>query len=645
MKANAESQATNLAPEADLDLPAAFQLIKSKLPAYEHRQEQIDLAQLIERAIGTGKTGVFEAGTGVGKSLAALIPAILSGKRVVVSTATISLQDQYISKEIPFLRSVLPKSIEVALLKGRGNYLGLRRWQDHLSEQLMDDDLVDWVHATDSGDIAELDFVPPYELWSEINSDSDDCLRNKCPSFANCFYFESRRRAEKADLIVVNHALLLADAASRGAVLPQYEVLIVDEAHHLNAIATDAFSSSLTSRGIKRLATRALKKVQAPSPLIDEIERDAADLFEYLRNELRSMKMRVYHPIDEARHLSSSLTALQRWLENQTFEDILDVDMAQEKAKLKAKALITNIETYLHCLSLVIEPAPDWVTWVERLDDSGSRMSITSAPLDVSEDIHDLLLCRPGLQSTTFMSATLATGGEDPFAYFKRNTGISGFVVQEKFRSPFDYKKQAILYLPKRMPDPNSRDFLGQACDQIERIIEISRGRAFVLFTSKYALNKAFDALAMKLPYPAKRQGEMSRHKLVEWFKTTPNAVLFGTSSFWEGVSIDGEQLSCVIIDRIPFQAPDDPVYEARCDQMKQDPERSWFSDLALPYAITRLKQGVGRLIRTQVDHGMVAILDPRLTGKYYGKKIIECLPPMKVTQNIDDVQAFFAAL
>lgn len=626
-------------------LSQAFDELKQKLPAYEHRQEQIDLARLIERAIQSRKTGVFEAGTGIGKSLAALIPAALSGKRVVVSTATIALQDQYISKEIPLLRQLLPKQIQVALLKGRGNYVGLRRWQDHLKEQVADDDLTDWVETTETGDISELEFVPPYDVWSEINSDSDDCLRNKCPQFSNCFFFNSRRLAEKADIIVVNHALLLADAASKGAVLPEYEVLIVDEAHHLNSIATDAFSVSLTSRGIRRLATRALKRVNAPVPMVEDVEQSAHELFQYLNSELRYSRMRIHRAVPEAKDLDEALHVLRKWLSDQTFESVLDVDQAQEKAKLKAKAIISNIDTYLHCISLLLDPQPDWVTWVERQDSSASRMSITSAPLDVSEYISDLLLNKDGLESANFMSATLATTGDDPFRFFKTESGITGRVVQEKFLSPFDYKNQSILYLPKMMPEPNSPDFLGMAASEIEKIIEISEGRAFVLFTSKYALNTTFEAVSPRLPYQARRQGDLSRQKLIEWFKSTPNAVLFGTSSFWEGVSVDGEQLSCVIIDRIPFQVPDDPVHEARCDQLKQNRERSWFNDLALPHAITRLKQGVGRLIRTQFDYGVVAILDPRLSKKPYGRKIIECLPPMQLTNNLRDVENFFGSI
>lgn len=625
------------------DVERVFDAIASKLTAYERRQEQLDLAASIARAIELGKTGVFEAGTGIGKSLAALVPAALAKKRVVVSTATISLQDQYITKDIPLLREALPFEIDVAIMKGRGNYLGLRRWQDHLTQQLIDDDLTDWVNTTESGDVSELEFMPPWELWSEINSDSDDCLRNKCPKFGSCFYFEARRRAEKADVIVVNHALLLADAASHGAILPQYETLIIDEAHHLSSIATEAFSVAISSQGVRRLTTRAIKSLNAPVQMINDIERDAADLFRLLNNELRYMKMRLREPVPEAEDLKSSLATMKKWLKDQTFEHIMDVNLAREKAQLKAKSILSTVETYMHCLDLIIEPSYDWVTWVERRDASGSRMGVIAAPLDVSDFLSDLLLNKSGVESTVFMSATLATAGDDPFSFFKGSTGVKGPVIQEKYESPFDYKNQAILYLPRNMPDPNSKDYLHAVGDEIERIVELSQGRAFALFTSKYALNTVFEELADRLPYPSMRQGDMPRRKLIEWFRSTPNAVLFGTSSFWEGVSVDGEQLSCVIIDKIPFQSPDDPVYEARCDRMKENQERSWFGDLALPHAITRLKQGVGRLIRTQEDTGMVAILDPRLTRKFYGRRVIQSLPPMRITQNLKDVQSFFS--
>ena len=387
------------------------------------------------------------------------------------------------------------------------------------------------------------------------------------------------------------------------------------------------------------------RRVSAPITLVDHIQRDANDFFHHLSNMFEGKKLRIREPIVEAKPLLDSMQDLRDWLERQEFDDILDVDMARDRMKLKAKALMTTIDGYKHCLELICQPSLDWVVWAEKQDFSAAKIKVTAAPLDVSEHIHDALLNKPGLESTIFMSATLATDTEDPFGYFKSSVGVAGKVVQDQFPSPFNFQEKSVLYLPKGMPNPNSPNYLFAIADRIEEVLEISKGRAFVLFTSRYALNKIFDMISHKLPYEAKKQGDIPRSKLVEWFKSTPNAVLFGTASFWEGVSVDGEQLSCVIIDRIPFQVPDDPVYEARCERIQADQEKNWFMDFALPHAITRLKQGVGRLIRTQEDTGMVTILDPRLTEKFYGKRMVRCLPPMRVVHGIDTVEDFFKNL
>lgn len=622
-----------------LSVEDVFALIAERLDSYEHRLQQVDLARSIHQTFSRGQTGVFEAGTGTGKSLAALIPAVLSGKRVVVSTATIALQEQYINKDIPALQAVLPFPVQAALMKGRGNYIGLRRLDDQLIEEEIDERLTEWLKETTTGDVSELDFLPPPEVWTEINSDSDDCLRNKCPRFNQCFYFEARRRAEKADILVVNHALLLADAASSGNILPDYDLLIVDEAHHFADIARDAFSAGITNRGLRRLATRAHKKVNAPPAMVQDVEIEGAELFRRLLERCQAAKTRIKEPVADVRGLRDSLSVLGKWLESQEFEQVLDVDMAREKLKLKARALVSNIGNFVQCLDLMEEPDPDWVLWAERGDASGSRFEVVAAPLDVAPFLHDKLFQRQGLMASVWMSATLATGGEDPFAYFKRTVGAPADVIQLKVSSPFDYQRQSVLYLPDGLPEPNHADYIQQATGEIERILSLCHGHAFVLFTSYYALNKAYEILQGRLPYDCRKQGDMPRKRLIDWFRSTRHAVLFGTSSFWEGVSIEGDQLGCVIIDRIPFQVPDDPVYESQCERLKADGEGSWFADLALPYAIMRLKQGVGRLIRTRGDRGMVAILDPRLTRKQYGRLILECLPPMRLVRSLEGVR------
>jgi ATP-dependent DNA helicase DinG len=622
-----------------------FERLSQSIPGYEQRPQQRDLAQQIERAFDSGRVGVFEAGTGTGKSLAALIPAALAGKKVVVSTATIALQEQYLYKDIPTLQQALPFELSATMLKGRGNYVGLRRFQEHLLEQEVDPRVVQWIDSTEYGDASELDFNPSVDTWLEINSDSDDCLRNKCPRFNDCFYFKARKRAEDADILVVNHSLLLADALSEGNVLPPYELLIVDEAHQMPEIATKAFSVSISSRGLQRLANRSLKRVNAPAHIVHNMEELGAQFFNNLYFSVPLGKTRLKNEIPTAQDLLLAINVLRDWLSAQEFEDVLDVESARDRMKAKAKSLIASATRFLRALELVHTPNPDWVVWTEKTEAYGGRVDIMAAPLKVDELLNEHLFNKAKLTSSVWMSATLATGGEDPFQFFKQQVGAPARVIQAKVDSPFDYPRQALMYLPSGLPEPNDPRFISHASDEIERVLSLSDGRAFVLFTSYTGMNSAFDVLEYKLPFPCKRQGQMPRQKLIEWFKETPHAVLFGTASFWEGVSIDGEQLSCVIIDRIPFQAPDDPVYEARCEALKGDSEWSWFNDLALPHAIMRLKQGVGRLIRTKTDTGIVALLDPRITKKMYGRTILGCLPPMTVIKTLGTATSVEAIL
>jgi len=620
--------------QSSSDLQEIFDRLSQSIPGYEIRPQQLELAEAIARAFEQERGGIFEAGTGTGKSLAALIPAAIAGKRVVVSTATISLQEQYIYKDIPTLQKALDFELKATMLKGRGNYLGLRRYEEHLLEEEVDSKIIRWLNDTEYGDIGELDFSPPVETWLEINSDSDDCLRNKCKRFEECFYFKARKRADEADILVVNHSLLLADAASDGNILPPYELLIIDEAHQMPEIATKAFSLTISMRGLNRLASRALKNVGAPGHLVHNMEEFGADFFGRLHQSSPIGRNRIRAGIDAAQELYLAITTLRDWLSSQDFDSVLDVDNARDRLRIKAKSLISTCTRFMNCLELVQNPVPEWVLWTEKTDAYGGKLEIVAAPLSVATLLHDHVFNKRGLMSSVWMSATLATGGEDPFAFFKKQIGAPTSVLQAQVSSPFDYPRQAVMYLPT-MPEPNDPRFVIQAAEEIDRILKVSNGRAFVLFTSYNAMNGIYDILEPKIPFECKRQGMMSRQRLVEWFKETPNAVLFGTSSFWEGVSIDGEQLSCVIIDRIPFQAPDDPVYEARCDALKNDGASSWFNDLALPHAIMRLKQGVGRLIRTKSDRGIVALLDARIVKKYYGRNILGCLPPMPVIRNL----------
>lgn len=612
---------------------SVFFRFEDNFQGYEHRPQQLEFAKAIERAIETKVPGIFEAGTGTGKSLAALIPAALSGKKVVVSTATIALQEQYINKDIPTLQSILPFRIDAALAKGRNNYVSLRRLEDHKLQSEIDPRILSWIGESEDGDRSELDFVPYADQWNEINSDSDDCLRSKCPRYQQCYYFKARKRAEKADIIVVNHSLLLIDAASGGNILPKYNVLIVDEAHQLPDVATKSFSLSITLRGIQYLTSRCSKHLGTPGFMVHSLGDIAQEFFHRLGQCLTYGKTRLRTAPEGTQELTDSLVELRDWLSSQEFEQVIDIDNKRDKLKLKAKSFASTASSFIRCLDLFRDQEPAWVLWADKSD--GGRIELTAAPLNVSEMLENTIFNKEELETSIWMSATLATNGEDPFLFFKKEIGAPRRIIQERISSPFDYRKQAVLYLPSRLPDPNSKEFSSAIASHIEEILHLTRGRAFLLFTSYSGMNNAYSALEDRIPYPCMRQGDMPRTRLIEWFRETPNAVLFATNTFWEGVSIDGEQLSCVVIDRIPFQAPDDPVYEARCELLKQDEESGWFGSLALPRAIMRLKQGAGRLIRTRSDRGIVAILDPRITQKMYGRSIISCLPPMKLVKGL----------
>ncbi len=635
--------ASSRAYDADesADVESTFVRLEDYLPSYELRVQQVEFAHSIDNAIKRGRVGIFEAGTGTGKSLAALIPAALSRKRVVVSTATIALQEQYIHKDIPCLKKILPFEIQASLFKGRGNYISLRRFEEHKLEAEIDSRLINFVQNTMTGDRSDLDFLPMSDTWGEINSDSDDCMRTKCPTYNQCFYFRSKKNAEQADIIVVNHSLLLIDALSGGNLLPPYEVLIVDEAHHLPEVASKSFSASVNLRGVQLLAAKAAKQLSAPSYIIHNLEEIAEEFFTHLHSLIPYGKTRIRKPVEGIMEFLNTLYITRDWLAAANFETVLDIDNQRDKLKLKAKALLTTTNGYIKCLELLEQLDEEWVFWAEKMDNVPWRTELVAAPLTVADLIEQYVFDKEGLLSSIWMSATLATAGDDPFHYFKRLVGAPRVLTQAQVASPFDYGRQSVLYLPKNMPEPNTREFGEAACEEIERILELSQGRAFVLFTSYTGMNNIYGYLKERIPYPSRKQGEMPRKKLLDWFRETPNAVLFATASFWEGVSVDGDQLSAVIIDKIPFQSPDDPIYEARCDRLKEDgTEMSWFSELALPYATMRLKQGVGRLIRTRTDRGVVAILDPRMTSKTYGKAILSCLPPMQVVRSIQGARS-----
>ena len=605
-----------------------------------------------------------EAGTGTGKTLAYLIPAILSGERVLVSTGTKNLQEQIFFKDLPVLAGSLGVKFTATYMKGRSNYLCLHRFQDVRDSpafRTRDDtrhiDLIEeWRQHTDTGDRAEIEDLPEdVALWSEIAASAENCIGADCPQFDECFVTRMRQRAAESDVVIVNHHLLCADAAVRqssyGEVIPSCTRAIVDEAHQLEDVATQYFGISVSNYRVEDLARdveRALSSRQIPAgeladSLRDDVERirdRAREFFNALQfirfdggtggvgggeSRVRVRPAQLNSVADEGLGLSGSLDALESDL-------ALAKDVPEDVLALGRRA--GELRDQLGMLLRADDPA-----FVYFLEARGRGTFLRAAPIDVSNIISEMLLDK--MVTTVLTSATLAVDGS--FQYVKSRLGIRR-AREIRLESEFDYRQQAILYLPPRMPDPRSREFGEAAAREVVEIVRRSLGRAFVLFTSYATLREVHAVASRELDYPILVQGEAPRSGLLRSFRATPNAVLLATSSFWQGVDVVGEALSCVVIDKIPFASPGDPITAARIDAINQE-GRSAFGEYQIPLAILALQQGLGRLIRHRQDRGVLAILDPRLRTMGYGRRFLASLPPAPVTHRLDDIERFFSAV
>ncbi|AGY58365.1 ATP-dependent DNA helicase [Gloeobacter kilaueensis] len=620
-----------------LTLSDAFDAVARILPNYEVRQAQLDMARAIERGFAERMPVVAEAGTGTGKSFSALIPAILSGKRVVISTATIALQEQYLYKDIPLLQRALPVRFQARLVKGRSHYVSKRRWGESLLAPGITW-LREWYEDTTTGDLADLPTSPPADIWEDIRSDKDDCLREKCPHFDSCFYFESRRSLAQAQLLITNHALLLIDRASHGQILPDFDLLVIDEAHQFAEYASRALTLALSNFGVGRTLGRIKKQFPLIGVALSQAEATSNFFFETLLSGSQQTRRYNIDPV-LADDLASALVRLLQALKALDLgsDDSLEANVS----RMRRDRLVETLTGYEGNLRVLADPGESWVNWIEYQTTRSGAVNVTlnCTPLDVAPPLSQWFSNLEEGPTTVWMSATLSTGGNDPFDYFRRQVGLPPNTAQELiFASPFDFSEQALLYLPTHLPDPNDAAYTAAIAGEIEKLVNFSEGRAFVLFTSVQQMKQVYNLLEAKLLWPACHQEQMPKRRLIEWFRTAKNPVLFATASFWEGVSVEGPQLSLVIIDRIPFQSPGDIVYDARCEQIvRATGERwAWFEKLALPHAQLRLKQGAGRLIRTRTDQGVVAILDPRMGRKGYGHTILKALPPMRVLRQFD---------
>ncbi|HEX2444619.1 MAG TPA: ATP-dependent DNA helicase [Vicinamibacterales bacterium] len=643
--------------------------LAAALDDFEPRASQRKMAAAVAGIIAEGGTLVAEAGTGTGKTLAYLIPAILSGRRVLVSTGTKNLQEQIFFKDLPVLRSALgPRfaSFKAVCMKGRGNYLCLHRFDEfranptfrmieergHLSA------LEQWARTTDTGDRAELESLPEdLSFWSDVAATSDHCLGSGCPRYQECYVTRLRQQAAEADIVIVNHHLLCADAAVRqstfGEVIPDCHVAIVDEAHQLEEIATQYFGIAVSNYRVDELSRDAERALaMRHSPEIDKTR------VRELRDDVHRLKERsamFFAAIDTSRFMLRSQSGASGPQDERTR---LTPSFLQRIAE-EGRDLVEALETLQGGVALLKE-APEELLAVGRragelredlsrllraddpafvffLETRGRGVFLRAAPIDVSAVIREMLMDR--MHATVLTSATLAVDGG--FGYVRGRLGLRQ-ASELQLPSEFDFGSQAILYLPRRMPDPRSPAFSEAAGREILEILRRTRGRAFALFTSYATLRQVQRLLERSLEYPLLVQGTAPRSALLNAFRTTPNAVLLATSSFWQGVDVVGEALSCVIIDKLPFASPGDPIMAARVEAIRASGGEP-FSEYQVPLAILTLKQGLGRLIRHRRDRGVLAVLDPRLRTMAYGRRFLDALPAAPLTHDIEDIARFLS--
>lgn len=617
------------------------------IPGFAPRTQQQELAEAVAHALQNHQVFIAEAGTGTGKTFAYLVPALLSGQKVIVSTGTKNLQDQLFHKDLPLVRKALGVPVEVALLKGRANYLCLHRMELALAEgrfrsrsEVSDLQRVrEWSGRTRSGDIAELtELAEDAPLWSQVTSTGDNCLGSECGRYDDCHLMQARRRAQEADVLVVNHHLLFADMALRGEgfgeLLPGANAFILDEAHQLPETASNFFGTAVSGNQLLELAR-------------DSIAEDLREAGESGR--LRSAAEHLEKTVKDLRLAFGVEQRRGAWREVAQlagFQTALnEVDAALKELQAQLKPLAARGKGLESCLRRCDELLPryaqvsgdtpvDQIHWFETHTRS---FSLNLTPMDVAALFQAQVAARPC--AWIFTSATLAVG--DSFEHFSHRLGLSEAKTR-RWDSPFDFARQALLYVPPEMPDPNSYGYTAAVVEQALPVLEASRGRAFLLFTSHRALQEAAALLEGRFDYPLLVQGQMPRSRLLEQFRALGNAVLLGTGSFWEGVDVRGEALSCVIIDKLPFASPGDPVLQARIEAMREQGGNP-FMEYQLPQAVITLKQGVGRLIRDVNDRGVLMLCDPRLGSKSYGRVFIDSLPPMSKTRKLEVVQRFFA--
>jgi ATP-dependent DNA helicase DinG len=631
------------------------------LPRYQKRPEQAQMASSVLNAMDSGSILVVEAGTGTGKTLAYLVPAIYFGGRVVISTGTKALQEQLVNKDLP----VLEKEFEIfsAVMKGRSNYLCWKRYKEFGQEPTFNfrkeipfyELIQKWALETKTGDRAEIKGLPDdFSAWRQMSATGEQCIGQKCDYFDECFVTRMRAEAQQADIVVVNHHLFFADLALKDEVphqiIPDYNTVIFDEAHSLAEVATEYFGVQVSNWRMEDLAQDVRRMERLGGVNADDL-RTALRALEKMERSVNSV-LQTISTYGKSYGLEGSRFSLERFKTNDVILE--EGERASSDLKDLASALgnlsddndaAGNLPERARSLAsdlrfVISQEDEDHIYWAET---RGRGVTLRASPAELGPVLDQKLFSKP--MPVTFTSATLAVqaNNEWSFSHFKSDLGLDNQMrkVEEKWLpSSYDWKKQAILYVPNHMPDPSSSEFIVNASREMLRIIRISKGRAFLLFTSYRNLDAAYELLEPHISYSVLKQGDAPKSELLEKFRRDESSVLFATQSFWEGVDVSGQALSCVVIDKLPFSSPGDPLTSAKIERIKRKGGNP-FMDFQLPSAVISLKQGLGRLIRNKEDYGILSVLDSRIHKKRYGKTFIKSLPPVPLTMKINDLDEF----
>jgi ATP-dependent DNA helicase DinG len=609
--------------------------LAAALPGFEPRTGQAALAQAVADALEGDEHLMAEAGTGTGKSLAYLVPALVSGKRVVVATATKALQEQLLTKDVPAAAAALGRSVRVAVLKGRQNYLcrkslagvdqlgGLFRTSEDAADY---ERLGEWIETTETGDRAELSFEPSPTLWAELSVGADRCAGRRCPFIGSCYAEAARGRAAEAELVIANHALYFADLALRqrtdgAGVLPEHDAVVFDEAHRLEEAAAAWFGGRISLARLRQLARDVERHcreeaTRLPARALADLDRAGTELIDAFDPGSGRRRLTAADEDELDSYGSALVRALGRLAD--------ELAGAGEEADALARRVLGVAADVEACLEF---DDPDRVSWAEP-------GALAWAPVDVSEILREELW---GDGPTAILvSATLEA------RFLQRRLGLDD-ARELVLPSPFDYREQALLYVPERFPEPRAPGYYARLADEVVALCNLSRGRALVLTCSYRALDELVEGARPRHQFPVLVQGQAPRERLLERFREEVDSVLFATATFWQGVDVAGDSLSLLIVDKLPFAAPGEPLVEARCERIVRE-GGDWFTDYAVPSAVLQLRQGFGRLIRGHGDEGVVAILDPRLRTRAYGRRFLEALPPALLVGDRDSVAGFFGA-